>query len=169
MSWMDQIGNVLQQYTGGGAQQPSPDVHDHFDQVAQAAPASSMADGLAAAFGSDRTPAFGQMVSQLFSQSNGQQRAGLLNRLMGTMGPGVLGQIPALAGILGGGRQITPEQAQKVPPEAVQQIAAQAEKKDPSIIHNISDFYAQHPDVIKALGGMALAIAIGKIAQRQSS
>lgn len=152
MSWMDQIGNVLQQYAGDGAQQPTPDVHDHFDQVAQAAPPSSIADGLAAAFRSDRTPAFGQMVSQLFSQSNGELRAGLLNRLMGSIGPGV-----------------TPEQAQSVPPETVQQIAAQAEKKDPSIVHSISDFYAQHPDVIKALGGMALAIAIGKIAKRQSS
>jgi len=46
--------------------------------------------------------------------------------------------------------------------------AGRAEKKDPSIVHTISDFYAQHPDVVKALGGLALAIAIAKIAQRQS-
>ena len=38
--------------------------------------------GLAAAFRSDQTPPFGQMVSRLFSQSGGQQQAGLLNTLL---------------------------------------------------------------------------------------
>ena len=57
MTWTDQVGNLLKQYTSGGAAaQPAPDVNAHFDEVAQAAPSSSIAEGLSAAFKSDKTP-----------------------------------------------------------------------------------------------------------------
>ena len=83
MTWFDQVGNLLKQYTSGGAAAaPAPDVHVHFDQVAQAAPSRTIAEGLAAAFRSDQTPAFGQMLSTLFTNSSGEQKAGLLNELM---------------------------------------------------------------------------------------
>ncbi|MGC1170535.1 MAG: hypothetical protein WA886_16650, partial [Candidatus Acidiferrales bacterium] len=84
MSWMDKIGGLLKQYSSGSgaAAAPAPDVHAHFDQVAEAAPTSTIAEGLAAAFHSDQTPAFGNMVSSLFANSNGAQKAGLLNQLM---------------------------------------------------------------------------------------
>ncbi|HXU21960.1 MAG TPA: hypothetical protein VN788_15360, partial [Verrucomicrobiae bacterium] len=76
MSWLNQVGHLLQQYTSGGAAAaPAPDVHAHFDQVAQAAPSSVIAEGLAAAFRSNQTPAFGQMLSTLFTNSNGDQKA----------------------------------------------------------------------------------------------
>jgi hypothetical protein len=81
MDWTDQLGNMLKQYTSGGAAaQPAPDVHAHFDQVAQAAPTSVIAEALTAAFNSDKTPAFGQMLSTLFSNSTGDQKAGMINR-----------------------------------------------------------------------------------------
>src|SRR6478672_2878732 len=67
MSWVGQVGALLKQYTSGGAAAaPAPDVHAHFDQVAEAAPSGAIAEGLAAAFRSDQTPAFGQMLSTLF-------------------------------------------------------------------------------------------------------
>jgi hypothetical protein len=89
MSWFNQVENLLKRYSSGGAAaQPAPDVHAHFDQVAQAAPPSAIAEGLAAAFRSDRTPAFGQMLSGLFTQSNGEQKVGLLNQLMAAVGSG---------------------------------------------------------------------------------
>ena len=63
MTWTDQIGSLLKQYTSGGAAAaPAPDVHAHFDELAKAAPASEIADGLSVAFKSDKTPAFGQML-----------------------------------------------------------------------------------------------------------
>jgi hypothetical protein len=65
------------------------------------------------------------------------------------------------------GQQITPERAELVPPDAVQQMAANAERKNPSIVDQVSQFYAQHPDVVKALGGAALAIMIQRIARRE--
>jgi hypothetical protein len=174
MSWINQIGNVLKQYSSGGAAtQAAPDVNTHFDEVAKAAPASVIADGLAAAFRSDKTPAIGQMVSSMFSQSNGEQKAGLLNQLNGSVNPAVLTQIlsgaglTGLTGLLSGGQtQLTPEQAQQIPPEVVQQIATHAEKNSPSMVDSLSNFYAQHTTLVKTLGGAALSIALAKMAQK---
>jgi hypothetical protein len=68
----------------------------------------------------------------------------------------------------GGASKITPEQAAQVSPEAVQQLAAHAEKADPSIIDKASQFYAEHPTLIKTLGGAVLSVALAKVAERQS-
>jgi hypothetical protein len=175
MGLMDQLSDVLKQYSGGPAQVPS-NVNQHFDQVAQAAPQGSLAEGIAAAFRSDQTPAFGQMLGGLFGQSNGEQKAGMLNQLLASAGPSVLASLAGGAGagalsslLTGGAQTITPQQAQQVSPEVVQQLAAHAEKSDPSIIDKASSFYAQHPGLVKTLGGAALSIALAKVAQRQAA
>jgi hypothetical protein len=174
MSWTDKVGGLLKQYvTGGGAAaQPAPDVHAHFDQVSQAVPSGVLAEGLAAAFRSDSTPAIGQMLSTLFSQSSGDQKAGLLNHLISSVNPATLTQIlsgAGLAGMLSGGGApaVTASQAQQVPPEVVEQLANHAEKNNPSIVDSLSNFYAQHSTLIKTLGSGALTIALAKIAERQ--
>jgi hypothetical protein len=174
MDWMNQLGSLLQQYSGAQTQRPPDTVEDDFDQLAQHAPQSAVADGLAEAFRSKQTPPFSQMLGELFSRSDNQQRAGILNTLIGALGPTLLSQVLArggasgLAGILSGGQQqVTPEQAAQVPPEAVQQAAEAAEQKDPSVIDMISNVYAEHPTLIKTLGGAALTIALAKIADRQ--
>jgi hypothetical protein len=171
---MDQVGNLLKQYTGGAAAAAAPaqDVNAHFDQVAAAAPAGTLAAGLAAAFHSDQTPAFGNMLSGLFANSTGEQKAGLLNQLMANVTPAMLSSIAgggALAGLLKSGGQITPEQAQQVSPEAVQQIAAQAKAANPSIVDTVSNFYAQHTTLCKTLGGAALSICLAKVAQHTNA
>jgi hypothetical protein len=172
MSLLDQLGTVLKQYTGNSAPNAA-DATQHFDQVAQAAPPNVLAEGLTAIFHSDQTPAFGNIVSSLFSQSNGDQKAGMLNQLLASVGPSTLAQLAgggALASLLGGGaKQLTPEQAQNVSPELVQQLATHAEKADPSIIDKASAFYAQHTTLVKTLGGAALSIAIAKVAERQKA
>ncbi len=177
MGLFDQLQNVLTQYSGGTTPGPeSPgEVESHFSQVAAVAPQSSIAEGLAAAFRSDQTPAFGQMVSGLFSQSSGEQKAGLLNQLMSSMPPGAIQSLlgsGAAGGALGsllqsGSANISPEQAQQVSPESVQQLAATAEKHDPSIVDTASQFYAQHSTLVKSLGGMAMALALAHIAEKQ--
>jgi len=120
----------------------------NFDQVAQAASHNVIAEALAAIFRSHQTPAFGSLVGNLFSQSSGEQKAGMLNQLLASVGPAALAQLAGggtLAGLLGSaGKEITPDQAQKVSPEMVQQLAAHAEKTDPSIVDKASAFYAQH-------------------------
>jgi hypothetical protein len=171
MTLLDQLGTILQQYSGG-ASPNAANATEHFDQVAQAAPQSAVAEGLSAMFRSDQTPAFGSLVSSLFSQSNGEQKAGMLNQLIGAVGPGALAQLAgggALASMLGGATHITPEQAQNISPEDVQQLAAHAEKTNPSIVDQASAFYAQHSTLVKTLGGAALTIALAKVAERTNA
>jgi len=174
MTWTDQLGGLLKQYSSGGAAaaaQPAPDVHAHFDQMAQAAPASVIAEGLSAAFKSDKTPAFGEMLSTLFNNSSGDQKAGMLNQLLSSVNPDTLKQVlggAGLAGLVGAGStQLTPDQAQKLSPEVVQQLATHAQQANPSVIDSVSTFYSQHTTLIKTLGGAALTVALSKVADRQ--
>ncbi|MEK6281248.1 MAG: hypothetical protein AABN95_12925 [Acidobacteriota bacterium] len=184
MDWMNQLSGLLEQYNGAGAAPARSTVPDDFDQIAQTAPQSELADGLAAAFRSDQTPDFGQMAGQLFSNSTGEQRAGILNTLIRTAGPMILSQVlsrrtgsnsgAGLSGVIdmltkGQQTQITPEQADQISPEAVEEIAAQAEKRDPSVIDQVSNFYAEHPTLVKTLGAVALTIALSQIAKRQTA
>ena len=170
MGILDSLNDVLNNYSGSQTRD-TENAAEHFDQVAQVAPRNVVADGIAAAFRSDQTPAFGNLVSHLFSQSNGEQKAGMLNQLLASLGPGTLAQLAGggtLAELLGGaGREITPDDAQKISPETVQQIAAHAEKADPSIVDKASAFYAQHSSLVKTLGGAALTIALAKVAEHK--
>lgn len=176
MSWLEQVGGLLQQYTSASDTDASPQVTEDFDQVAQAAPSSTLAEGIAAAFRSDRTPPFGDMVANLFNRSGGDQQAGLLNTLIAAAGPALVSQILSRKGgsgldvtrLLNGGQtELAPDQAHQIPPDAVREIAAEAEKQDPSVIDQIGSFYAEHPTLVKTLGGAALSIALAKLAQRQ--
>src|SRR5689334_22012017 len=141
MNWNNQVGGLLQQYAGTAAAQAPDTVDRDVDQFTEAAPQSVIADGLAAVFRSDQTPEFGTMAAHLCDRSPGQQRASLLNTLLSTLGPAVIGQIlgqrgstGVLGGLLRGGQtEITPQQAEQVSPEEVRDLANHAEQKDPSI------------------------------------
>jgi hypothetical protein len=165
---MSDLMSILEQYRGASAGAPPATVEQDYSQVAQSAPQSHLAGGLAEAFRSNDTPPFAQMLGTLFSNSNGQQRAGILNQLIGSVGPGVLasGGLSGLAGMLGGGNSVTPAQADQVPPQAVQQLAEHAQNQNPSIVDQASQFYAQHPTLVKALGATSLALIMSHLSQR---
>jgi len=167
MGLLDELGGMLQRVTSGKADEG--EVHATFDQVAKGVPSSSLAEGIAHTFRSDQTPAFEQMVGGLFSQSSGEQKAGILNQVLATLGgSGVTqalagaGGLGGLAGLLGGGK-VTPQQAQQVPPEAMQALARQAAQKDPGIMDQAASFYAQHPGLVKTIGAGALALLMSKV------
>ena len=162
--------DILRQYTGASAK---PDIaHEHFDQVWGAAPAELVGQGVGDAFRADSTPPFGEMVGQMFGQSNPQQQAGVLNQLLHSIGPGVLAALGG--GVLGrmtaapnaAGAQLTPEQASQVTPQQVNEIATRAEQHDPGVLDKIGGFYARHPQLVKTLGSAALAIAMAGVANR---
>ena len=159
---------ILNQYRGASAVSPPATVQQDYSQVAQSAPQAHLASGLAEAFRSNETPPFSQMLSALFSNSNGQQRAGLLNQLIGAVGPSVLatGGLGRLAGLLRDGNNVTPEQANQIPPETVQQLAEHAEKQNPSIVDQASAFYAQHPTLVQALGAGSLALIMSHLSKK---
>jgi hypothetical protein len=134
-----------------------------FGQIAEQAPQDVLAKGLSAAFGSKETPAVGNMVGQLFGQSNSVQQAGMLNQLMRALGPMVVAGLAsgALAKIMKPGQtEITPEQAAKLSPEVVQDVVNQANDSHPGIADQMGEFYAQHKSLIHILGGLAATIAL---------
>jgi hypothetical protein len=150
MAWTDTLQELLQRYSGqgGGTAAAPADPHRDFQQVARTAPSEVVAGGLSQAFRSDQTPPFAQMLATLFANSDPNQRAGLLNRLRAALEPGTAGGT------------VTPQQASQVSTQEVQQMAAQAERRNPSIVDEVSGFYAQHPQVVKAVGGLAITIAL---------
>ena len=148
------------------------EVENHFNQVAQAAPREDFAGGIEEVFRSDQTPPFAQLVSQMFGNSNPNQRANILNTLLSSgAGANTLARLAQAAGVsipTGGGiPQITPEQAAQIPPDAVQQVAVRAESKDPSIVGSVSQFFAQNPALVKTLGTVAMSMAMSHLAKRR--
>ncbi|CAN5458219.1 hypothetical protein BH11PSE7_BH11PSE7_25240 [soil metagenome] len=158
MGLMDILQTAL---TGGSPEQ-------HFDAVTNAATPDEVSAGLAGAMRSDQTAPFGDMVGQLFGHSNPGQQAGVLNQILASLGPAALSGIAG--GVLGkmlapGQTQLTPAQASTLSPDQVKDIAAHAEKTQPGIVDEVSNFYAQHSGLIKMLGGAALAITMAKMKQ----
>ena len=153
--------NSLSQMISSGS------VNDHnFDQAAQSAPTDVVGKALSGMFSSNTTPPIGQMVGQLFGNSNGSQQAGMLNQLISAVGPtlaatlggGVLGRIMSP-----GSTQITPEQASQLTPQQVQVVVDHAHESQPGIADQLGNFYAQHSGLIKVLGGAAMLVALTKM------
>jgi hypothetical protein len=108
------------------------------------------------------------MLGQLFRQSNGTQRASILNQLIATLGPALVAQAAGgtLGRILSRGGQVSAQEAEQVPDDELQRVAEKAEQKNPSIVEQLSDFYAEHPGLVKTLGGAALTILMARMAQK---
>jgi hypothetical protein len=162
------IADILKQY----ADRPT-DTHTDFDEVARQVPPDVLGGGIAQAFRSEQTPDFGSMIGSLFGGSNPQQRAGLLGQLISAVGPAVLSGLAGgglgrlLQGARGGAApSVSPDDVVDLTPEQVREVAVAAEKNDPSIMDRVGDFYAKNPEVVKVLGGTALAIALGQMATR---
>jgi len=160
--------NLLERYTGATASNPPASSAQDFEKVAESAPQNHLAEGLAQAFRSNQTPPFANMITNLFSQSNGQQRADLVNHLLSAAGPtiGSLAGGGLLSSLLGGGSQVSAQQAEQVSPETVQQLADHAEKNDPSIIDRVSSLYAQHPQMVQVLGAGAMALVLSHLSKK---
>ncbi len=143
----------------------------HFDQVVAHAPADELGKGVAEAFRSDKTPDMGQMVGQLFGNSNGSQQAGMLNQILATMGPaaasaiagGVLGRMMAPSAAQAAPTQITPAQASTLSPDQVKDIVNTAGQQNPGLADQLGSYYAEHSGLIKTLGAAALAITMARM------
>jgi len=174
MDLMGMLGGILQQAEGG---QTPPDLHQHMDAAPSAIPQGELSGILSQVFNSPETPAFSQLLGNLFGQSSGGTQAGVLNGLISAAGPAVLGSImgggglSGLASIFGGGapRQLTPEEAAKVSPEEISHLAQKVEQHNPGVVDKMSEIYSAHPTLIKALGTGAMMMALRKISEMQQS
>lgn len=155
--------DILQQYSNPGTA-PAGEVLGHFDAVARQADPQDLGKGIAAAMRSDATPSFGQTIGSLFGQSNPSQKAGVLNEILQTLGPGALasaggGVLGRILGVGNGGvspTTVTPEQATQVSPAELSTVAEKAQAQNSSIVDRLGSFYAQHPTLVKTLGAAAL-------------
>jgi hypothetical protein len=160
--------DILNQYTG--TPRPQPNTEAHFEEVARSASPTDLSSALSSMFRSDATPSFGQLVGSLFEKSDPQQRAGLLNHLIGSLGPEAAG---AAGGVLGKAlgpeastaieKGATPEQASQLSSSDITALAAHAEQGNSSVVDRVGSFYAQHPSLVKTLGGAVLAVALGRL------
>jgi hypothetical protein len=143
-----------------------------FDQIAGSASREDVGAGVADALRSDQTPPLKDMVGQLFGQSSPGQQAGLLNQIIGALGPAVAGGLAggALGRILQPGQQqVTPDQASQLSPEEAGAIAHQAQVHNPGVVDEIGRFYADHSGLIKTLGSAALMMVMAKMKNNQSN
>jgi len=177
MNWLDNIGGLLQQYANPQGDQPHTTAEQDYDEIAKHAPREELASGLSEAFRSPQTQPFPNMLGQLFANSNPGMKSSILNTLLATVGPQVLsslmaGQAGGGGGLLsqfglGGRSQVDPQVAEQIPPAVVEEMAEHAQKQDPNVIDQISDFYAQHPAVVKGLGAAALVIALNHLSKQK--
>ena len=157
----DFLNNMLG--SNGTAATPSGNLADDFSQIAHRIAPDVPSKGLSAAFGSNETPAAGQMVSQMFKDA-------LINQLISALGPAASS---VLGGALGSANvatpTLTPDQASSVSPSQVQDAVARAQQHNPGILETLSGFYAQHPVLVQSLGSAALAITLGKVSEHMKS
>jgi hypothetical protein len=165
--------DILKQYAG--TPQAQSDTPAHFDEVARSAPPESLGTAISSMFRSNSTPPFGQIVGTLFNQSNPEQRAGVLNQIIQSMGPaalgaggGVLGRILGSSGAAGPTPTVTPQHTSQFSPTDVTALATQAEKANPSVVDTVGAFYSQHPALVKTLGAAALAVALSHMRTRSA-
>jgi hypothetical protein len=175
MDWLNQVTDIMDRYGSDDPNNVPDSVDADFDRFSRIAPSSSVSEGLAEAFRSRQTPPFASMLSQLFGRSPSNQKTNVLNALIATLGPALVSQLLAKHGANGAaqelqadGTRISSEVVEQIPVNSIEEVAAEAEKRDPSIVDRVSKFYAEQPALIKTLGGLALTVAMAKVAQRQA-
>jgi len=175
MEWLNQVTDLIDKYGAGAANTAHESADADFEKFSRHAPPQALSEGLADAFRSSQTPPFAAMLSRLFGGSPASQKSSVLNSLISALGPAIAAQLFASHGapraaqeLQQGQTVLSPEVAEQVPAGSIEAVAHEAEKKDPSIVDRISALYAQQPALVKTLGGLALTVAMAKIAQRQS-
>lgn len=175
MGLLDQLTGVLGKYADPSmqTQQSASAVENDFDETSRTNP-ELVQHGLAGAFRSNQTPAFGQMVSQLFNRANPQQRTGIVSTLLGSLGAGGFSQLTGrglgIGNLLNAHQsgQLGAEHVQNLPPEAIEQMATHAEQQNPSVVDHMSGFFTQHPGLVKTLGMTALTVAMAHMAKKHA-
>jgi hypothetical protein len=163
-------GDPLSCYAHPQRNQLFPNVLDDFNDVVHRAPEDAIAQAMAAAFRTDENTSFAPIVADLFSHSDAELRAALLNILLRNIGFDT-NHVLSNAGIFGldpESRQVIEETMAQFAPEAIEFIAAEAEQRDSRIVDEISALYARHTQVVTELGAHAVVTVLRQIAQRAS-
>jgi len=167
MSIFDQLGGILNQYSLPNP--PQENATADFQQVATQVPRPQLGGLLSNIFGSAETGSFGDNISQMFSQSDPQQKAGILNRLLQAAGgAGAFSNLGLNLPGFGSGADVpgSPSQAQQVSPATVKEIADHTQQQNPGIVEQAGEFYSHHPQLVQALGTGAAIWAMQRLLKR---
>jgi hypothetical protein len=167
MSILDQLGGILNQYSSPTP--PQENATEHFQQVATQVPRPQLGGLLSSIFESPETGSFGDNISQMFSRSDPQQKAGILNRLLQAAGgAGALSNLGLNLPVLRSGADVavSPSQAQQVSPATVKEMADHAQQQNPGIVEQAGEFYSHHPQLVQALGTGVAIWAMQKLLNR---
>ena len=167
MSILDQLGGILNQYSSPNP--PQENAAADFQHVATQVPRPQLGGLLSNIFGSPETGSFGDNISQMFSQSDPQQKAGILNRLLqAARSAGALSNLGQNVPGIGSGADVAvgPAQAQQVSPAAVKEMADHTQHQNPGIVEQAGEFYSHHPQLVQALGTGVAIWAMQKLVKR---
>ncbi len=164
MALLDTLNQIL-----ANATNPDP---RQVDQLAREAPRDQLKSSVGDALRSKETPQLSQIVADMFERASPQQRADILNTLTEKLGPGALAGVAggALAGHEGPNTPMVPvDKATTLTPDQVRDVVTTARTADePGVFDRVSDFYAQHPELVKTLGAGALMIALARFKQNMN-
>lgn len=162
MSLLDQLSGVLGNLTGGNLSEQ--ETHAHYDQVANTVPRDQLGRAIGPALSQLGTQDVQQQVTNSAAQMSSQQRGGIVQQLLGSLGGSGtgslggsgLGGLGAMLGQLGINQGVAND-PQSASPEEVGVLAAHAKENNPSVFHEAMSVYAAHPTLVKALGTLAIA------------
>ncbi|MEO8431015.1 MAG: hypothetical protein ABI592_05850 [Acidobacteriota bacterium] len=160
MSFLDEIGSMLNQYRSGTA----PD-HDqarvHYDEIARAVPPDILASSIGTAVGELDSDHVERKIEQSATAMTPDQRGSFLQTILAGLGGGAAGAaLPDLLRRIGASPSVATDPTLATPQD-VAKVAKYAKDTRPEIFQKAMGFYAEHPMLVKVLGTLAIA-AIAK-------
>lgn len=153
MALFDQISGLLGNVMGGNLSEQ--ETHDHYDQIAQSVPQSTLGTALGSVLGGMNSGEVQQRVANSANQMSPDQRGGVVQSLLGGLGSSGM-NIGSLLSQLGINQNVATN-PQSATPDEVAKLASQAHATDPGILQQAMSVYAAHPTLVKALGSVVIA------------
>lgn len=165
MSFINQIGGLLNQYLSGGGATNREEARTHYDQISQAVPPGVLGSVIGPALSSLGTDQVQERIRNSATEMNPDQRAGFLNSLLGGYrSSGVnLSSLFSQLGI----RSSVATNPQDASPDEVAKLAAHAHQENPDLFNRAMAFYSEHPLLVKILGAAAITAIAKNLAERR--
>ncbi|MFN3325565.1 MAG: hypothetical protein ACK5AZ_18880 [Bryobacteraceae bacterium] len=159
MAWMNQLGGLLQAYTGGAGEAGPERLARDWEQIYRFAPREVLTQAVAHTFRSGGRP-FPEQVRAVVERIEGG-RADILNILLAPLPTAEAGEFRAEH------RVLSDAEANLVVPKQVEAMARNAEARDPSIPDQVAELLARHPTMLaRAFSPQMLRAAIAWVAER---
>ncbi|MDQ6892080.1 MAG: hypothetical protein M3167_05300 [Acidobacteriota bacterium] len=152
MSFMDQIGSILNQYKSGA----TPDraqAAEHYDEIARSVPPNVLESTIGPALSGLDTGHLEQRIARSASAMTPEQRGSFLQTILAGLAGGGAGTgvgLPALLNRIGASPAIAADPTQ-ASPEDVAKVTTYAKENQPDVFHRAMGFYAKHPTLVKVI------------------